>query len=221
MATKEKSRHEGNGLADGTAFDTNRLPTESAERSSAPDPFSVDRLHLADTDPAAIGVEELLIDVRYKVPPKDSFFRVHPSPDYSVTVGILQLTGRDETYFVIPELWAALATEKTFGRRSLFTCCTMQNEIFLWGVRLPGMDGKQPAWIAIPMEAAKQAKSQWVRLFWDETQGRHRILVAKAQHAEPQWPDKSLSDLLRLAFADSLISDIDHPVLKRLRGEAV
>jgi hypothetical protein len=201
-------------------FGPNRQSPEEVQKvDAAPNPFDVDQLRLAQTDPAAIGVQELLVNVAYKKPPRDAFFRVHPSPEYSVTIGTLELSGRDEVYYVGPSLWGALSTEKTFGRRLVHTCVTAQGEPFLWGCRMPGLDGKQPPWVTIPLEAAREAKTQWVRLFWDNDQRKHRILTAKNQRDEPQWPEKSLSDLLRLAFADMLILDMDHPVLKRLRGE--
>ena len=105
----------------------------------------MDRLRLAQTDPTAIGVEELVTEVRYKKPGKDVFFRVHPSPEYTARLGIIELSGRDECYFVDPMLWAALAGEKTFAFRQVHTCVTVQGEHFLWGCRLPGTDGKQPS----------------------------------------------------------------------------
>ena len=36
---------------------------------------------------------------------------------------------------------------------------------------------------------------------------------------EPQWPEQTLSELLRLAFKDRVIASLDHTILKRLRGE--
>jgi hypothetical protein len=176
-------------------------------------------MRLADTDPAAAGVEEVLFDIRFGTPPKDTFFRVNSDPDFTVKAGIVQLNGRDDKYFVVPDLWASLGAEKTFGFRQIFTCQTIQHETFLWGCRLPGADGKQPPWVTIPLEAAKAAQAKWVRIFWDDAQRKHRVLTAAASHAEPQWPDKSLGELLRLAFKDALIDSIDHSVLKKLRGE--
>jgi hypothetical protein len=32
------------------------------------------------------------------------------------------------------------------------------------------------------------------------------------------WPEKSLSELLKLAFRDRIIDSAEHPVVKRLRG---
>ena len=35
---------------------------------------------------------------------------------------------------------------------------------------------------------------------------------------DPQWPEQSLGELIRIAFRDRLINTIDHPAVKRLRG---
>lgn len=210
MSQKAKEKESANG------FTRTEMPQPE---DTAPDPFDVSRLRMAQVDPTTIGVQEVVTSIPYKRPPKDSFFRVHSSPEYSATVGLVELNGRDETYYVIPELWAALVAEPTFSRRTVFTCVTMQGEVFLWGCRLPGIDGKVPVWVSVPLEAAAAARDSWVKMFWDQSQRKHRFFVAPQQHTEPQWPDKPLGELLRLAFKDSLITDIDHPVLRRLRGE--
>jgi hypothetical protein len=46
------------------------------------------------------------------------------------------------------------------------------------------------------------------------------MFKAKGDLGTPVWPDKPLSDLLRLAFKNELLIDsIDHPVLRELMGE--
>src|SRR5262245_44455348 len=82
VTTKTKPEPSENG------FTETELPHDSA----APDPFAVDRLRLAQSDPTAIGVQEVLVSVAYKKPPRDTFFRVHPSPEYTVRVGLLELS---------------------------------------------------------------------------------------------------------------------------------
>jgi hypothetical protein len=37
---------------------------------------------------------------------------------------------------------------------------------------------------------------------------------------EPVWPEEPFNELLRIAFRDRIISSPDHPVVKRLRGQA-
>ncbi|HJZ53633.1 MAG TPA: hypothetical protein VKE74_01665 [Gemmataceae bacterium] len=194
-----------------------RVPSDS---TSAPDPFDVGRLRLPADDDAALGVRELLVTIPYRKPSKEQFIRVHPDPAFRCTGGLIELKDDDsESYWVDPSLWPYLADEPTFGRRLVVTAVTRQGAVFLWGLRLPGTDGKTPDWVTIPLEAAKAAESRWVKLFWDQSQRRHRIKVSEHLADEPQWPTQTFPELLRLAFKDRVITTPDHPVLKRLRGE--
>ncbi len=50
--------------------------------------------------------------------------------------------------------------------------------------------------------------------------GAYRIFEATGELPEPEWPVENMRDLLEIAFKGGrLIDSIDHPVLKRLRGE--
>ena len=51
--------------------------------------------------------------------------------------------------------------------------------------------------------------------------GAYRIFQATGELPDPEWPEQGMRDLLEIAFkGGKLIESIDHPVLKRLRGEA-
>lgn len=193
------------------------LPTDTP---AGPDPFDVSRLRLPDDEDADLGVQELMVTVPFRKPSKEVFFRVHADPAYRCVGGLIELKDDEtESYWVDRSLWAQLAEEPTFGRRQLFTACTRQGLVFLWGCRLPGPDGKSPDWVTIPLEAAKAAESRWTKLYWDQSQRRHRIKVSTHLNDEPQWPTQPLPELLRLAFKDRVITSLDHPILMRLRGE--
>jgi hypothetical protein len=49
--------------------------------------------------------------------------------------------------------------------------------------------------------------------------GAYDVFVAAGELGEPEWPTAPFSELLRIAFRDRLIDDLNHPVLRRLRGE--
>jgi hypothetical protein len=49
--------------------------------------------------------------------------------------------------------------------------------------------------------------------------GAYEITEATAKMPDPEWPEYSFHDLLRIGFRDRVIGSLDHPVLKRLRGE--
>ncbi len=185
-----------------------------------PDPFDVRRLRLPADDDGALGVRELIVSVRFGKPSKEQFVRAHPDPAFRCTGGLIELKEDDgESFWVDPALWPHLAEEPCFGRRLVVLAVTRQGLPFLWPLRLPGPDGKTPDWVSIPLEAAKAAETRWVKLFWDLSQRRHRIKVSEHLADEPQWPTQTFPELLRLAFKDRAITTLDHPILKRLRGE--
>jgi hypothetical protein len=64
------------------------------------------------------------------------------------------------------------------------------------------------------------AMTKWLRLKANMSLGAYEITIAENVMADPVWPDLSYQDLLRIAFHDRMITSIDHPVVKRLRGLA-
>jgi hypothetical protein len=214
----EGKAREPDGPAD-TSFDPAALESPLTQ-APAPDPFDPERLRLAQNLDAACGVQEVLLRVPYRKPSKECFFRVHPSEEYRIQGGVIELKEDEpDTYWVDPALWSALADQPTFSPRAIFTAVTQQGAPFLWGCRLPGPDGKVPDWVAIPLEAARQAESEWTKIYWDQSQRRHRVLTAPAAKDEPRWPAQPFKELLRLAFKDKVIVSLDHVVLRKLRGE--
>ena len=69
------------------------------------------------------------------------------------------------------------------------------------------------------MDAANEAKSRWVRLTANMNLGAYDVAVASGQIAEPEWPGITFQQIIDIAFRDKKISDWNHPVLRRLRGE--
>ena len=214
----------GNGESLETSFDPVAFEAPASSKPSAngppADPFDPASLRLSHDFTAALGVKEVVASVLAEKPKGEWWVRVHPSESYSLETAVIELKEDREVYLVAPSLWPVLADEPTFGPRALFTSMNRQGRLFLWPCRLPGPDGKTPDWITLPLEAVRQARTGWARFFWDAGQGRHRIKTAAAEWAEPTWPDLSFPQLLKLAFKDRFIQTADHPVLRKLRGEA-
>ncbi len=203
-----------------TANGTSPSPLAATPDTDNMDPFDPARLRLAQDFSAAAGVREILLSVKFCKPSKESFFRVHPSEEYRIRGGIIELKDDDSaTYWVDPELWPAMSDQPTFSPRAIFTAITRQGMLFLWGCKLPGPDGRTPDWVSIPLQAAKLAETQWTQMFWDQTRRQHRVRTAPKLQDEPQFPTKPFPELLRLAFKDRVITSLEDPTLKRLRGE--
>jgi hypothetical protein len=227
MSTNDLSEFEDKGRA--TLADvlepTEPVPQPTARDrlasdSAALDPFDPERLRLSQDFAASLGVKKVLLTVPVRKPAKEWWVQTHPDPAYRIQTAVLELKEDREVYLVDPTLWSELAAESTFGPRALFTSITRQNVVFLWPIRLPGPDGKIDEWNRSALEAATLAASKWVRVQANMSLGAYEVQTTVADIATPQWPEAPLQDLLRVAFKDRHITDLYHPVLRRLRGEA-
>ncbi|MEX1230834.1 MAG: hypothetical protein WEB58_11385 [Planctomycetaceae bacterium] len=189
------------------------------KKNEAPDPFDPEQLRLSQDFASNFGVKKSLLTVPVRKPPKETYVRIHPDPLYRLETAVLELKEDREIYLVAPSLRDDLATESTFGVRAFFTAMTRQNVLFLWPCRLPGPDGKIDEWSRSSLEAATIAAEKWVRVQSNMALGAYEVWEAMGDIPEPTWPDTSFRDILAIAFKDRRIDSLDHPVLKRLRGE--
>lgn len=198
-----------------------RQPDEAApdttSTTTAPDPFDLAGLRLGQNYNETVGVKKLLRTVPVRKPNKQDFVRVHPDPLYRENFATIELREDREEYLVGGDgLAAELAAEIT--NKTLYTTINRQGVVFLWPVRLPDPDGKQMDWHRSAREAAEQAMTDWTRVSADMSLGAYQMVVAEAITSQPVWPDVSFQELIRIAFRDRLITSLDHPVIKRLRG---
>jgi hypothetical protein len=184
------------------------------------DPFDPSRLRLSQDFVAAAGVKKVLNTIPVRKPSKEWFVMTHPDPSYRIQTCVVELKEDSETYLVDPSLWPELAGESTFSPRALMTAINRQGVLFLWPIRLPGPDGRLYEWSRSAMEAATHANGKWVRVQANMSLGAYEIYEAAGQWAAPEFPTVPFQQLLKLAFKDKFITSLDHPVLKRLRGEA-
>jgi hypothetical protein len=62
------------------------------------------------------------------------------------------------------------------------------------------------------------AKKEWVKLVSDMTGGCYRAYRAKGSLPKPVFPEKSLEELLRIAFRGRVIDSENHPVVRQALG---
>jgi hypothetical protein len=207
----------GPGAPADTTFDTGAL--ETAGQAPGPDPFDPAALRLSQDQTAGLGLKKALLSVPVRKPDKSWFVRVHPSDEHRLVTHVVELKEERETYLVAPALWPDLAGEATFSPRALFTAINRQGVLFVWPVRVPGPDGKIDEWSRTALESADRAGKGWVRVTANTGLGAYEVWEASASLPEPEWPDLPFREVLRIAFKGRLIDSLDHPVLRRLRGE--
>jgi hypothetical protein len=193
-------------------------PATKTDAAQAPDPFDLANLRLSESFVETAGVKKLLKTVPVHKPNPQDFVRVHPSPEYRDNFPIIELKDEREEYVITAQLVPELVGE--FVTKSLFTAINRQGVVFLWPVRLPTSDGKQMEWWRSMREAAELSMQRWLRTKANMSLGAYEMFVAESPMSEPVWPEATYQDLIRLAFRDRLITSLDHPVIKRLRGLA-
>ena len=208
---------DGRAASDGQGGGPTRPGADGAKPEAGP--FDLDSLRLSQDFASAVGVKKLLKTVPVKKPSKEWFVRTHPDPAYRLETAVLELKEDRETYLVDRALWAELASEITFSPRLLVTAINRQNVLFIWPIRLPGSDGRIDDWSRSARDAAEEAQRQWVRITANLSLGAYDVTAASGLVAEPAWPDIPFQEIINIAFRDKRISEWDHPVLRRLRGE--
>ena len=182
-----------------------------------PDPFDPDTLRLDQTFTEGASVKKLLTTVPVRKPNPQDFVRVHADPAYRLTTALIELRDDREVYLVPPALALELVGE--FAAYQLFTTINRQGVVHLWPVRLPASDGRQLEWHRSAAEAVELAMGRWIRVKANMALGAYEIFEAASTIPDPEWPDVPLNGLLRIAFRDRLVDRLDHPVIKRLRGQ--
>ena len=173
-------------------------------------------LRLSQDYTQAAGVEKLLTTVPVRKPNKTEFVRVHPEMHFDTM--LLDLKEDRESYLVAPSLLADVSGLAV--PVSLKLAINRASVLFLWPLRLPGEDGRSNVWHESAWEAAGLAVNRWVSMRANMALGAYDIYQGAETLSEPQWPGKSMEDILNVAFRGHFIGDPEHPVLKRLQGRA-
>ena len=202
-----------------TKSDPNTIPAmqPNTEQQASPDPFNPTNLRLSQSFVETAGVKKLLTTVPVRKPSPQDFVRVHPDPAYRENFPIIELKDEREEYIVVAELVPVLVGE--FVTKTLFTAINRQGTVFFWPVRLPSPDGKNLDWWRSSREAAELAMKSWIRVRANMNLGAYDIFQAASVISDPEWPQLGFWELIKIAFRDHLVDRIDHPVIKRLRGQ--
>ena len=181
------------------------------------DKFDPTNLRLSQDFASIAGVKKALITVPVRKPTRQEFVRVHPDEAYRLQTVVLELKEERETYLVSPNLWSELPGELV--PKLLLLTMSRQNVLTIWPIRLPGEDGRIDSWSESAMTAAEMAKDSWVRVAANMSLSAYEVFQATGDLPDPVWPEKEFRDILGIAFKGRFIEDLDHPAIRRLRGE--
>lgn len=182
-------------------------------------PFDPARLRLSQT---VIKVREHVTTIPIRKPAREWWIRTHPNDEYHLLTYVLELKeGSDrDLYLVDPDLVDAVIDEPCVSPRLLVTSLTRQGTLFLWPLRLPDEANKLDSWNRSALDLAEVAVGQWIRVHADPEAASYKYRTAQADLPPPEWPSQPFAEILRVAFKNHYIDKLDHPTLRKLRGES-
>ncbi len=176
----------------------------------------LERLKIKQNYVEQFPVKKRITAVPIKTPSNQDWIQVKQEEGWSCQVWVLTIKETRDRYVVDPQLCQELAGE--IQPMVLCTYINRQGNLFLWPIRLPSGDGRRDNWAISAMEAAKTPG--WFRIKANMSLGGYDVYQAIADIPDPDWPDISFGEIVRIAFKDNLIEDADHPVIKNLMGRA-
>jgi hypothetical protein len=190
------------------------IPTATPGEVSS-DPFEdLASIRLGQDFDTALGVKRLITRVQVRRPDRQEWVRVRPGSEWRLDVSALEFREDRDWYLVLPVARGVLLSDLAPVR--LHTAINRQGDLFLWPIKLPA-DGRRNPWLETAVDAACEAERRWVRLVAGK--GCYVIYTASCPDlSDPDWPEESFNDLLRLAFRDRLVDRPDHPIVQRLAG---
>lgn len=203
-------------LTDEIGATVSALDQPAESEAQAPDPFDLSNLRLSQAFIKTMGVKKVLTTVPVKKPNPQDWVRVRPEPEFRENFAMIELKDDREEYVVAAPIIPALMGE--FTNKTLYTAINRQGVLFLWPVRLPESDGRQMDWHRSAREAAGKAMTQWIRSKANRSLGAYEIFESEVPIPDPEWPSLDFQEIVKIAFRERLITSIDHPVVKRLRG---
>jgi hypothetical protein len=162
----------------------------------------------------------VLINVEVDKPANNVYFRVNENLDYQLDDATV-LRDSEGTkrsfYYVVPAMRMHPKLAPRLRKVTLSLVYTWPGgNILIWPVPILG-DREFKVWKSA-RAAFELAQTQWVQIVWNEEKADYEVEVAERVDRQPAWPEKTFSELLKLAFADKVIDNEEHPYVLRLRG---
>jgi len=194
----------------------NRMPNGIGDYDPAapsPDPFDPENLRVRQ-DYTEHAVKPLLLKIPVRNPNPQDFVRVHP--EHNVEVPLIVRKNDNEVYMVGPALRSSLNSETV--TKCVHLAINQDGTVFLVPVGTRGPDGKLNEWHASMQQAIEIAKARWVRIKANKQINGYDVIPAKGIIADPEWPEQTFAQILRIAFQSYYIDAPDHPIIRKLEG---
>lgn len=186
---------------------------QSAQRN-----LDINSLRIPTNFGERFAVKKLLVNVPVKKPNKSSFVRVKDGDEWEFMAFVFENKEAGETYLLTSDI-ADVVSESVRAVRLHLAVDRRANPLLI-PVPLPDESGRRNAWHDSLALAVERAKHRWVRIVANMPAGSYDLLEAQGELNQPVWPEQNMTQLVEIAFQGKIISNLAHPVIKELLGQA-
>lgn len=164
-----------------------------------------------------VGIKKEILVVPVRKPDRQAWFQAHQGEEWRMPFALIEMKEDRETYLVSPQIYNELIGECI--PKYLFCCQTRQGIIFLWSIKMPGPDGRLDQWNQSALQIVTEYAGRWIRVVANLALGAYEVYTSEAEFPPPVWPSEGFHSLLKKAFRGKIVESLDHPIIKRLRGQ--
>lgn len=206
--------------------ETSKPSTNGKAQTATPEevvynPLRLDKLRTKSNVLKGVWTDPSRIPVLTR-PEPNTWVRVRPGEEYTAVIDLLVATNASNSNDRNPLYVATDAVRPELERfikpHRVAVGITYHEKVeFVWA---RGVGSGDNTWTASIMRAMDRAETHWVALESDRALGEYKSNVAprSGEWGDPKWHDRTLEDVLGLAFRDRVIDTLDHEVAKRLLG---
>lgn len=157
-----------------------------------------------------------VIYVPVRRPDPQSWIWIPSDPNMRATVPILEVKQSRESYLVKPEVAMSLEGEVT--NRLIVAYQDREGGLFLWAVPLGDSRGNRNSWVISALRIVHECSDRWIQIKARMNSGSYQPIPAPVEKPAPTWPAGGLRFLVNRAFKNKVISSVDDPVVRKLKG---
>jgi len=181
------------------------------------DPLDLANLMVKQDFIETAGIKKVINTIPVRKPGRQEWVFVRPGNKFRGLFPIIELKDEREEYVVSERLRDELIGEYT--TKLLLTTINRKGTLSLWPVRPATQEmRKEQRWPSSMREAAAAAETDWTRVQSNMDLAAYEYGHPPSRLPGPAWPDLTFQQIIRIAFKDGVIDDINHVVIKRLRG---
>jgi len=215
VTAREPEQSQEVSTATPIAIDLATARAASTSLASKFDPKNYRQAQNVRMEETAVLSRKLQTVIPVRKPSKKQWVTVHPSPDFRAdNMPTIEDESTGEIYLLSADLQLPFDIDNKVDYLNLAAAITSDNSVFLWHYK-----NSTNSWSDSARVAVREASRRWVRIIPDRSSNGYIIETPMTSPSPAVWPELSFTEMLETAFGARYVDSLNHPLVKKLRGD--